>query len=233
MLFRQIGDKDSKVPLRALFDSGGRNTMINKRAVPKGPTVTTSAVSQPCTTVAGTFNANQTVNLRDGIFPEFDRHRRFDGVEATIFNSETCPYDIIIGRDLLHDLGFVLDFPNGHVRWMENFIFMKPRSHFHHHTNWTSVFDHGVLDVLDEPQDAFIMDAKYEATSAQEVADRQVHLDENQRRLLAQALCNTDELFDGQLGRNSIRRMLLYKTQTSLRRRQPRRHPGTCCPRRK
>ncbi|CAJ1955430.1 unnamed protein product [Cylindrotheca closterium] len=44
------------------------------------------------------------------------------------------------------------------------------------------------------------MDATYEATSGAEVADKQQHLTEDQCKLLAQALKNTDEIFDGQLG---------------------------------
>ncbi|CAJ1938503.1 unnamed protein product [Cylindrotheca closterium] len=62
--------------------------------------------------------------------------------------------------------------------------------------------DRNVLDIYndDDADDAFIMDAKYEATSGAEVADKQQHLTEDQRKLLAQALKNTDEIFDGQLG---------------------------------
>ncbi|CAJ1955002.1 unnamed protein product [Cylindrotheca closterium] len=62
--------------------------------------------------------------------------------------------------------------------------------------------DHDVLDIHDDDDadDAFIMDAKYEATSGAEVADKQKHLTEDQRKLLAQALKNTDEIFNGQLG---------------------------------
>ncbi|CAJ1960596.1 unnamed protein product [Cylindrotheca closterium] len=62
--------------------------------------------------------------------------------------------------------------------------------------------DRDVLDIYDadDADDAFIMDAKYEATSGAEVADKQQHLTEDQRKLLAQALKNTDKIFDGQLG---------------------------------
>eukprot|EP00957_Ditylum_brightwellii_P171599 13064590-Ditylum_brightwellii.AAC.1 len=49
-------------------------------------------------------------------------------------------------------------------------------------------------------QDAFILDAKYKATTGDEVAEKQSHLTEDQQRMLAQALKNTDELFDGKLG---------------------------------
>ena len=200
VLFKKIGGQESGKPLRVLFDSGGGKTMLHSRALPKDATVKVDAKAKPCTTVSGTYNANRSVKLRDGIFPEFDKHRRIYGITATVFDEPTCPYDIIVGRDLLNDLGIVIDFTNHHVKWMENFIFMKPRTHFQHHTNFTSIFSDGVYDVLDDLDDAFILDAKYEATSAKEVAEAQHHLTPEQRSQLEQTLANTTELFDGKLG---------------------------------
>ena len=200
MIFKTIGRKESRKPLRVLFDSGGTKTLIHSRAIPKGATVNKDPRVKPCTTAAGKFNANKTVDLRDGIFPEFDRNRRFTGVTATVFDEPTCAYDVILGRDLLLELGIIIDFANFHVKWMDKFIFMKPRQHFHHHTNWTAIFDDGVYDVLDDVDDAFILDAKYEATSAEDVAKHQGHLNDSQRRQLAKVLENTTVLFDGKLG---------------------------------
>ncbi|CAJ1962557.1 unnamed protein product [Cylindrotheca closterium] len=47
---------------------------------------------------------------------------------------------------------------------------------------------------------AFILDAEYKATTGREVAPKQVHLTTEQQNLLATALENTQELFDGNLG---------------------------------
>ena len=202
MVFQKIGGVESGKPLRILFDSGGMKTMIHRRALPKNAVIKKDATAKPCTTVAGTFNANESVKLRDGILPELNRNRKIYGVTATVFDSDTCSHDIIIGRDLLHDLGVVIDFANSHVKWMENVISFKHRLHWHNHTNWSLAFDRGILDILDddEADDAFILDAKYEATTGKEVAEKQTHLTHEQRSLLAQALENTAELFDGQLG---------------------------------
>lgn len=60
--------------------------------------------------------------------------------------------------------------------------------------------DANYLDYLDDADDAFILDAKYEATSAKEVADAQKHLSQDQKDKLESALANTTELFDGKLG---------------------------------
>lgn len=204
MVCKKIGGLESGKPLRVLFDSGGSNTMVNARALPKGAKVKTLPNAKACTTVAGTFNANKTCQLRDFILPEFNRNRRHYGVTATVFDSPTCPHDVIIGRDLLHDLGIVLDFSNRYIKWRENVVSFKHFEHWKNHTNWALAFDQGIVDILDDDdhncQDAFILDAKYEATTGDEVAEKQSHLTVDQRRMLAQALKNTDELFDGQLG---------------------------------
>jgi hypothetical protein len=88
---------------------------------------------------------------------------------------------------------------------MDKIIHMKSPKHWQNHTNWTLAMDPSILDIYDEDDedgdDAFILDAKYEATSGQEVADKQHHLTVDQRRQLAQALSDTAELFDGKLGR--------------------------------
>ncbi|CAJ1944709.1 unnamed protein product [Cylindrotheca closterium] len=72
---------------------------------------------------------------------------------------------------------------------------MKYKTHLQNHTNWTIALDRGYLDIFN---DAFILDAKYEATTGAEVASKQVHLTKQDQ--LATALENTRELFDGNLG---------------------------------
>ena len=208
MLWKKIGGVESGKPLRTLWDSGGGNTMVNKRALPPGAEIKVDPNARPCQTVAGVFNANQSTKLRGGILPEFDSHRRIYGITATVFDDPNCSHDIIIGRDLLDELGIVIDFQNHCVKWLDRTVLMKPPDHWQSHTNWTMAFDGHVLDIYDDrdddpgedPDDAFILDAKYEATSAKEVADKQVHLNSKQRKQLEEALSDTAELFDGRLG---------------------------------
>ena len=203
MQWGNIGGKHSAKPLRVLFDSGGETTMIHARSIPQGAMVKVNSTAKPCATVSGSFNANKTVELRDGLFPEFDRHRRIYGKTVTVFDAPNCPHDIILGRDFLDELGIVIDFQNHQVRWIDKIISMKYKNHWQNHTNWTLALDRGYLDILDDDDiadDAFILDAKYEATSGREVASKQVHLMTEQQNLLATALENTQELFDGNLG---------------------------------
>ena len=140
----------------------------------------------------GTFNANVTTHLRGGILPEFDRYKSIYGVTAIVFDAPDCPHDVIMGRDLLNDLKMELNFNQGHIKWMDKIALMKKPNHWQNHTNWSLALDPGSLDVYDEdptePDDAFILDAKYEATSGSEVAQKQEHLTPEQRQQLAAAL---------------------------------------------
>ncbi|CAJ1946507.1 unnamed protein product [Cylindrotheca closterium] len=79
---------------------------------------------------------------------------------------------------------------------------IDPNTHFQNHTNWTIALD-CYLDILDDDDiadDAFILDAKYEATTGAEVSSKQVHLTKKQQDQFATALENKQELFDGNLG---------------------------------
>jgi hypothetical protein len=87
MQWGNIGGKHSAKPLRVLFDSGGETTMIHARSIPQGAMVKVNSTAKPCATVSGSFNANKTVELRDGLFPEFDRHRRIYGKTVIVLTT--------------------------------------------------------------------------------------------------------------------------------------------------
>jgi len=199
MVARMIGGMESGKLLRVLFDSGGAATMIQKRALPPSAKISSSPEGKRYSTVAGPFFANSSVLVHDFIFPEFDRSKTVLGGKFKVFDAPECPHDVILGRDVLTALGVIINFDNGTVKWMEHVVKMKSRDHWRSSFNTTLALDANYLDVLDE--DAFILDAKYEATTAREVAQAQKHLTKEQQDLLEKALANTDGLFDGKLGR--------------------------------
>ncbi|CAJ1939560.1 unnamed protein product [Cylindrotheca closterium] len=150
MQWGNIGGKHSAKPLQVLFDSGGETTMIHARSIPQGAMVKVNTTAKPCATVSRSFNANKTVELRDGLFPEFDQHWRIYGNTVTVFDAPNCPHDIILGRDFLDELGILIDFQNHQVRWIDKIILMKSKTHWQNHTNWTLALDHGYLEILDD-----------------------------------------------------------------------------------
>ena len=75
-------------------------------------------------TLAGTFTSNQEVQLEQVMLPEFFKTRKLDHVNAKIFDTQCC-YDMILGRDLLNDLGLILEFKNESMEWDQAQIAMR------------------------------------------------------------------------------------------------------------
>ena len=95
-------------PFLCLLDSGATGCWISRAKLPQniqGKTVA-EITSQ---TLAGTFTSNQEIQLEQVMLPEFFKTRKIDYVQAKIFTTP-CRYDMILGRDLLNDLGIILDF---------------------------------------------------------------------------------------------------------------------------
>jgi len=199
-----MGGMESGKLLRVLFDSGGANTMIQQRVLPSNAKIDSLPEGKSYSTIAGPFFANQSVVVQDFFFQEFDRSKTITGGSFKVFNAPECPHDVIIGRDVLAALGFIINLENGTVKWMENIVKMKSPDHWRSSLNTTMALDATYLDALDE--DAFILDAKYEATTPHEVAQAQKHLTKEQQDQLEKALANTEELFDGKLGHYKLKK---------------------------
>ena len=75
-------------------------------------------------TMAGTFTSNQALTCNNVSFPEFFRSRSFESIGARIFFSE-CRYDVIFGRDLISQMGLILDFKDGYMEWDGQNVVMR------------------------------------------------------------------------------------------------------------
>ena len=69
-------------------------------------------------------------NLSDVSLPEFVNGRTVDGVEARLFDSHTCHYDITFGYDFLWKTNMKFCFKRNIVDWMGASITMKPVTHY-------------------------------------------------------------------------------------------------------
>ena len=67
-------------------------------------------------TLAGTFSSNQELTLSNALFPEIHRSQNIDNIKAKIFN-QPCHYNMILCRDLMNELGIILDFKNKTITW--------------------------------------------------------------------------------------------------------------------
>ena len=179
MLVRVIGDLECKRMLRILLDSGGTYTLVNKREIPQGAKILPISNSASKTTDAGNSTPKEKVRIRDLYLPELNKSKKHYGGTFEVFDGPNCPHDIIIGRDLLHEWGIVLNFKQKCIQMDDKVVPMKTSSHWLNHTNWTMALDPNYISTsykqthfVDE-DNSFILDAKYEATSAKDVATKQ------------------------------------------------------------
>ena len=131
-------------PFLCLLDSGTTGCWISRTRLQQniqGKTVA-EVTSQ---TLAGTFTSNQEIQLEQVMLPEFFKTRKIDYVQAKIFTTP-CRYDMILGRDLLNDLGIILDFKNKSMEWDQAQIPMRsyPNSH-----NSATTATEWLLDAVD------------------------------------------------------------------------------------
>ena len=109
--------------LTVLLDSGSSHTMMKRTSLPHG-TQPTISHSRRTTTTNGVFLTNSTVSLTDVKFPEFGNHC-IPTINAAIFDSPTCRYHIILGRDILKLMGAQINFSTHTMTWMGQKIQIK------------------------------------------------------------------------------------------------------------
>ena len=120
----QFANKQAlKKPLLVLFDSGSSSTWFSAKALPPG-CVPNKVDPLSSSTLAGQMTSNLEVKLDRLTFPEFFKTRVVDSVNTRVFHTE-CRYDAIIGRDLLNDMGLVLDFKQNKMSWDECHVPMR------------------------------------------------------------------------------------------------------------
>ena len=112
-------------PLLCLLDSGSTGCLYNRRAIPYGSKTIKTKHSTVSTTTQGTYESNEIVMMEDVQMMEFTNSRHVRGVGASVFDSPTCPYDIILGRDFLRSIGLMIDFQTDTIVWLDERIDMK------------------------------------------------------------------------------------------------------------
>ena len=185
--------KKSKRRLKILLDSGASATIAYKKAV--NGLKTKNQPDTVWTSAAGRFSTSKTVKT-PLVFPEFSETRI---VTARIHTSEQLlgGYDMIIGRDLLCDLGIVLDFKNQSIIWGDGEIPMKPRNS----VPATSFFIGDPRSITEDADRlSRITDAKYNKANLPEVTKNSKNLTEAQQQKLLKLLQKFEPLFDGTLG---------------------------------
>ena len=184
--------QNKKENIRILLDSGASSSIVSSAKIK----YLKQTKGKSCTwnTMAGSFSTNAECNV-EFTLPELNptaviRHRMH-------VTKHMANYDVIIGRDILHQLGIVLDFQNKTINWNDYVTPMKdPLSR--------AGIDYAVLDsyaVQSETERIKrILDAKYEKANLVEVTESANHLTDVEQKGLLKLLRKFEALFDGQLG---------------------------------
>jgi hypothetical protein len=146
-----------------LFDTGGSHTIINRRALPSNVVPDKDQQPMKTTTAAGVFTMSDTVTIECSILPEFTKHIKIQSLKAHIFDSPSCHYDIILGRDVLDQLKMDICYSNNTMKWLNFEIIMKPRNFWQN--PWNLYYTFVEEDDLFEASDSFlkeILPSKYE-----------------------------------------------------------------------
>ena len=200
ILFGQVTKKSpyneepSKRTVKILLDSGASEsiahiTLFDKDKIRKN----TSATNW--NTMAGNFstNARGTLKLR---LPELNPSAELK-VVCHVTNRQSN-YKIILGRDVLSELGIVLDFKRRVISWNESEAQMKPfestsKTHF-------SISDSTRVSSETE-RIKRILDAKYEKANLSQIVREAIHLETSEQDKLYKVLKKYEILFDGTLGK--------------------------------
>jgi hypothetical protein len=115
--------KENRRPFIVLFDSGSSHTFWNIKSLPKG-CVPIKVDAVQSSTLAGPMQSQLEVTLEHIVFPEFFRTRQVREVQAKVFNAD-CRYDAIIGRDMLKEMGLIIDFKDLRMTWDDIHVPMR------------------------------------------------------------------------------------------------------------
>ncbi len=154
--------------IKILLDSGASSTLIRENWAKNLSTIQSTPTNW--TTTAGTFKTTEQVQVQL-ILPELHEGKTIC-CNALVANALGI-YDLIIGRDLLSELGFMLNFKTQTVEWDEIEIPMKrenstPERSFH-------IKDSDAIDSATERIKG-ILEAKYEAADLTKLVSACDHL---------------------------------------------------------
>jgi predicted aspartyl protease len=187
------GTSKSKA-IRILLDSGATGSFIVERLTHK--LRVRNGTPSVWKTGNGNVSTSKTVKTHF-ILPELYHDRIIEHK----FNVLSTPigYDMILGTDLMSELGLKLDFKEACVEWDEASMPFKSRD-----ATLESVYS-----VIEDPADSMldsmgrvkrILDAHYEKADLDKTVESMTHLSVDERAALLTLLRKHEPLFDGTLG---------------------------------
>ena len=187
--------------MKVLFDSGCGATLVNHSLI--GKLQTTQGKKTKWKTKSGSFFTDKKCKIKFSL-PSFHEHRKISWncyVDET--DPEFCNYDLIIGRDLMHELGIDISFSNAEVVWDNASIPMqetdKLEQRFIDHFEQELLFAHDPV-TTDAERIQNIVENKYCPADLLSIANECKLLNAKEQQQLYNLLNKFAHLFDGTLG---------------------------------
>lgn len=187
--------------LRILLDTGSSGCVIKAKYAHTSQYLKGSK-NEVWHTKAGAFTTHGKAQI-EFTLDEFDPHKRIEW-PCCVHDSEedeSDEFDLIIGEDLLGELGIVLDYFNKSISWDDIVRPMHPAEEDAKQMNQLqedSQASELLKEMLADQEDK--LDIEYEKTDLEAHVKEQAHLNDEEKRKLLRLSRKYEELFDGTLG---------------------------------
>jgi len=188
-------NKNSKVrTIKILLDSGASASIVRKDVLHVRHKILKDKKNK-WSTMAGTFNTTSVTEIMLKL-PELNHSAEI--YAKCHLTDNLLNYDLILGRDILHELGIIFNFENKTITWQEVSISMKP-------PNCTAK-EFFVIKESRPVRNATkrikqILDTEYKKIDLKSIITNSNYLKDKHRNSLLELLQKYKNMFDGTLGK--------------------------------
>jgi transposase InsO family protein len=206
----EIEDRHGElVPIRCLLDTGTTSTLILRDFVKKGRAKSHKGKRTKWSTLGGSFSTNRKA-LLEFKFPELTTSKSVTWIchvdDKT--SQKQSQYDMIIGMDLMTEIGIMVDTQDKCVKWETYATPLKQRGELHS-TESVQMLYHMTqeVEVLQQAENRHsrIIDSDYSATDLNEFCKELAHLSLEEQQMLKRTLSKHESMFQGGLGKLDIK----------------------------
>ncbi len=192
-------EKGSKkyITYLGLLDTGCSSSLIDREIINETFNVDSSVPKTKWTTQAGTFETKGTVQVDNYIFPQFTNKKKVNSKFHMFKKHKEDTYYIIIGRDILLEIGMTICYNKVKFIWDEIQVDMVPRGHW---TRKTIDLFWEKRKCSKEEANAAIKKAEYKKADIDEIVAAQTHLTFNEKNKFKEMLQQYSPLFQGTQG---------------------------------
>lgn len=194
MIPGKLHHKDNNRDIIILLDSGASQSIM-KHDLAKDLKLINVATTE-WHTVAGKFVTNKKTSITFSL-PTLHEKRTIESLMHV--SPDLQNYDIILGRDLLQELGIILNFQDATIQWEHAITPMKSLDKKSNYNIHAAIEDSKPVQEATSRMKE-ILEAKYEPANLEDVVSSCKNLNRNERRQLYKLLKKFEKLFDGTLG---------------------------------